>query len=204
MYVFIDDSGDPGFAFERGSSRLLVFACLILETSQDAESLNFEVETYRMKLGRKPSSEFKFAQMRLVATEALLEIVDSHSFSLTAVLVDKANLNWGQQPKRLYELALAKAIGTLPNAIPAVIKIDGKGDRKVKLKKYDFQFPPIKRLSYVDSRSDRLIQLADVVAGCIRRAHDPEDPLNPEYADLYSRLLKSRTKVSHLKERPGT
>lgn len=35
--IFIDDSGDPGFKFNRGSSRYFVIACIIFNSKISAE-----------------------------------------------------------------------------------------------------------------------------------------------------------------------
>lgn len=37
MLVFLDDSGDPGFKLDRGSSAFFVIACVIFEDKLDAE-----------------------------------------------------------------------------------------------------------------------------------------------------------------------
>jgi hypothetical protein len=145
--------------------------------------------------------------MRIGLAQELLELVCRHSFEVNAVVVEKshfAELAKTISPKKLYGFALATAISVLPQGAPAHIKIDGKGDRRIKLDQYGLAFPKIRKLQYVDSRSDSMIQLADVLAGFVRRAHDSEDALHEEYSEIYARNLESRTRITRLKRRPGT
>lgn len=37
MLIFIDDSGDPGFKLDKGSSKVFVIACVIFDDGLEAE-----------------------------------------------------------------------------------------------------------------------------------------------------------------------
>lgn len=51
MLVFLDDSGDPGFKLDRGSSAFFVIACVIFEDKLDAEEVSLTMKRYRRELG---------------------------------------------------------------------------------------------------------------------------------------------------------
>ncbi len=58
--VFIDDSGDPGFKLDRGSSKHFVIACIIFNDPLDAEEAALLIKKYRRGLGWRQDREFKF------------------------------------------------------------------------------------------------------------------------------------------------
>lgn len=82
---------------------------------------------------------------------------------------------------RFYNYAISKVLarsnGTIENAN---IRIDGKGGREYKnaMRTYlrnqanSRDVAVIKDVKFVDSKGDQLIQLADMVAGCVRRSFD--------------------------------
>jgi len=203
VYVFVDDSGDPGFHFERGSTRLLVVACLIFD---DAESLNLvvqEIEAISLQLQKVNIGEFKFSKMRFGIAKGLLETVARHNFRVHAVAINKSTWHAldARANQNIYALALANAVAGIDSAgKPINLKIDGKGNRRVKIKDFSLPMPKIRKLRYVDSRSDVLIQLADVIAGCVRRAHDQTDTANSAYFDLYRTALAPKVTLKWLEQ----
>ena len=50
MLVFIDDSGDPGFKFDRGSSRFFVIVLLIFNDELEAEKTAIAIKELRRSL----------------------------------------------------------------------------------------------------------------------------------------------------------
>jgi hypothetical protein len=46
QHVFIDDSGDPGFKLNKGSSSHFVIACVIFDDSLDAEEVALTIKKY--------------------------------------------------------------------------------------------------------------------------------------------------------------
>jgi hypothetical protein len=199
--VFIDDSGDPGFHFERGSTRLLVVACLVFDSAEAINIVVQDIATIGLQQQRTNLNEFKFSKMRFGMAKQLLETVSKNDFRVSAVVVDKTIWKRGnpRDTSSLYPLVLANAISsveTFGNYIN--VKIDGKGNRRSKLRDFSLPMPKIRKLRYVDSRSDVLIQLADVIAGCIRRAHDETDHANANYLQLYRAVLEQKTSLRWL------
>ena len=62
MLVFIDDSGDPGFKFERGSSRYFIVLILIFNDELEAEKTAVAIKELRRNLGFPDDAEFKFSK----------------------------------------------------------------------------------------------------------------------------------------------
>jgi hypothetical protein len=60
MLVFIDDSGDPGFKFDKGSSTHFVIACIVFDDNLDAEETALKIKRLRRSLGWRDDHEFKF------------------------------------------------------------------------------------------------------------------------------------------------
>jgi hypothetical protein len=60
MLVFIDDSGDPGFKFEKGSTRYFVVLLLIFDDEADAEGAASTIRSAKRMLGLRSDAEIKF------------------------------------------------------------------------------------------------------------------------------------------------
>ena len=64
MLVFIDDSGDPGFNFKKGSSRFFIIAAVIFNDELEAEKTAVSIKELRRKLNFPDDVEFKFNKSR--------------------------------------------------------------------------------------------------------------------------------------------
>ena len=64
MLVFIDDSGDPGFKFDQGSTRHFVIACCVFTSPEAAENVANDVRSFKSNMGWVNKSELKFSQTR--------------------------------------------------------------------------------------------------------------------------------------------
>lgn len=60
MIVFIDDSGDAGFKFDKGSSRYFIIACILFKDELEAEKTALAIKEYRRKCRFSDEMEFKF------------------------------------------------------------------------------------------------------------------------------------------------
>lgn len=63
MLVFIDDSGDPGFKLQKGSSPCFVIALIIFDDPLEAEKTSLAIKELRRKLKVSDLYEFKFNKM---------------------------------------------------------------------------------------------------------------------------------------------
>ncbi|KZY34779.1 hypothetical protein A3731_18465 [Roseovarius sp. HI0049] len=85
MYVFIDESGDPGFKIERGSSPIFVTSMVIFDTAEDASEATKEIAALRARLRVKP--EFKFNKSHAAVRDAFFEGVSGLTFRTRYVVV---------------------------------------------------------------------------------------------------------------------
>lgn len=58
MLVFIDDSGDPGFKLQKGSSLIFVISCIIFDEELEAEKSDRLI--YRRIIRKHIEDEWKF------------------------------------------------------------------------------------------------------------------------------------------------
>jgi Protein of unknown function (DUF3800) len=187
VLVFIDDSGDPGFKLEKGSSQFFVIALLIFEDVLEAEKMAIAIKELRRSLKFPDSQEFKYAKSSDRVRLAFLKAITGFSFKVSALVVDK-NLIYSRELQNKKETFYAYFIKTaIKNSrsviLDARVRIDGSGDRAFKkqfmtylrkeLTSNDVKI--MKHCRLVDSRSDVLIQAVDMIAGAIRRKHELEE-----------------------------
>ncbi len=60
MLVFIDDSGDPGFKLDRGSSLFFVIAMVIFDDDLEVEKIAVAMKQLKRDLGFSEDTEFRF------------------------------------------------------------------------------------------------------------------------------------------------
>lgn len=182
MLVFIDESGDPGRRLEQGSSRFFVLAVVMFGDHDEASRCERAIEQLADRLGRG-SQEFKFSKDSHRTRLALLEVVKRFQFRYRVFVLNK-------DPQRLYGpgfnskdslykwvcgTALKDVSGQWENA---TVVIDRSGEKAFQrqLKSYlrrevrSLHGPgKIKKVKANTSESERLLQLADYVAGVINR-----------------------------------
>lgn len=123
-----------------------------------------------------------------------MDQIFKHDFFVRAIVIDKKVImshNLSQNHENFYNYAiksvLSRSSGTIQNAS---IRIDGSGGREyrnavrayLRAQANSLELCIIKDVHFVDSKSNQLIQLADMVAGCIRRSHVTSTKDSLEYA----------------------
>ncbi len=184
MLVFIDDSGDAGFKLDRGSTPFFVIALVIFDDDLEAEKTAVAIKEFRRSLGFPDSMEFKFFKSRQPVREKFLSAITPFKFRVRCLIVDKSLIrsdelrnNKNSFYSYIIKMALEHSSGSI---VDARIKIDGSGDRifrknfmtylRRELNSGDHKIMSKCRL--VDSKTDVLIQMADMIAGTIRRSFD--------------------------------
>lgn len=194
MYVFIDDSGDAGFKLDRGSTEYFVIACCVFETPEAAERTSKAIIEHRASIGWSEFEEFKFSKMRNDFQLNFMNEIFKLDFFVRAIVIDKKIIksdNLVTNHKNFYnyviKMVLTQSNQTIQNAS---VKIDGSSGREyrnavrtyLKNEANTPEFCVIKDVNFVNSKGNQLIQLADMVAGCIRRSVDLSKKNAPEYA----------------------
>jgi hypothetical protein len=181
MYTYTlagDESGDVSMSFGRGASRYFVLAII---ATAEPEKLRLALEDVRMKAKLPETYEFKFhsltsSSLRRLVFSSLL----SMDFSAWAVVTDKTLLSAPFQKMDRMEFYL-HFVTELLAAIPAsylrqsTLILDEFGSvtrAKAGLNRLLTQQglrSNFKRIVFSRSRSEPLIQIADIVAGAILR-----------------------------------
>ena len=191
MLVFIDESGCPGFKLTKGSSSHFVVALVIFYNHNAAEQAAACIAAMRVRLGFR--TEFKFSKLQDRVRTEFFQSVRDCNFFVRAIVVDKSILysnKLKEDSDTFYNffvrLILGNDNGVLNNA---KIKIDGSGDREFKreLNSYLRKSLPngvMKDIKFADSCGNDLIQLADMCAGAVLRAHRKDDKKNVSWLQI--------------------
>lgn len=185
MYVFIDDSGDAGFKLDRGSSEHLVIVCCVFDSADDVEITADLIRAFRASIKWNPQQEFKFSKTKKTLSLDFFKAVLPGKFFIRALVIDKkivTSTKFKTDSVSFYNYAiqevLTNSFGTIRNA---KVRVDGKGSGEhVRAVANYFKSQAnqsssvIEKVKFVDSKSDQLIQLADMMAGAIRRWHDTD------------------------------
>lgn len=184
MLVFIDDSGDPGFKLDKGSSRFFIISLVIFNDTLEVEKTAVAIKELRRELGFSDEVEFKFFKSRKEIREKFLNVVNNFDFRVRSLVIDKTSIksdHFKINKNSFYSYAIKMVLKYSNNSIlNAKIRIDGSGDRIFRKnfltylrKELNTQEKCImQNCKLVDSKKDVMIQLADMVAGSIRRSYD--------------------------------
>jgi hypothetical protein len=185
MLVFIDESGDAGFKIQKGSTPIFVAALVAFHDHDQARAAKVAIDAASARLNIRP--EFKFSKCRDEIRDAFFEAMRPFEFRVRAIVVQKEliySAHMRAQKEAFYSFFVKSMLkfddGLLKEA---QIVIDGSGDRTFKREmgvyfRRHLGAAKIKSLAFNDSRSDRLVQLADMCAGAIARScrddrHEP-------------------------------
>ena len=185
--VFIDDSGDTGFKFDKGSTTFFVISAIIFDDMLEAEKAAVAIKTLRRKLKFPDETEFKFNKSKKEVRIKFLETVTSFKFKIRSIVFDKRLIRSNELKENknsFYSYAIKSLLKNSNNSIlNASIKLDGSGDRMFKRSFTSYlrknlnckEKKILDNFKFVDSKKDVLIQLADMIVGSIRRSHEEGD-----------------------------
>jgi len=197
MLVFIDESGDPGFKVAKGSSPLFVAAMVVFDDRAAAAQVQEVVRKLLGRIHRRP--EFKFNKCRNEVRDVFFTAIRHESFVVRAVVVRK-ELIWSEllrtNDESFYRFFIKSMVKfdnrTLKNA---KVIIDGSGDRAFRrsLRSYlRHHVAPgaIDEVRIRDSRSEPLLQLADMCAGAIARSYRTDRAERDRWRSLISARIE--------------
>jgi hypothetical protein len=185
MLVFIDESGDCGMKFDRGSSSYFVITAVLFGDNFSADACDRGIDELRRKLSIRRDFEFHFTNCNDSLRHKFLEHIAFEEFRYYAFILNKQKLfadSFRNDPNEMYRVA---AKFTCENARPhfhnAKVVIDKTGDREFKRKleaalksimtDADGQCQ-IRKVKMEHSHSNNLVQLADMVCGSVARDYN--------------------------------
>ena len=178
MHIFIDESGDSGFKTAAGSSAVFVAALVAFNNGDLARAADDAIEAYAARANVR--GEFKFNKTRPEIKDGFFAAVAHCDFCVRAIVVEK-DLIYSERlrtKKESFYSFFLKSMLKFDNGLlqDARVKIDGSGDRAFKQElevylKRHCQERAIREIKFVNSKSDRLIQLADMCVGAIARSY---------------------------------
>ncbi|OGY22963.1 MAG: hypothetical protein A2172_03460 [Candidatus Woykebacteria bacterium RBG_13_40_15] len=205
MLVFIDDSGDPGFKIDKGSTKVFVIALVVFDDDLEAEKTSLAIKELRRKLKVSDFYEFKFNKTNKKFKDLFFETVKTYKFRIRAIVAGKQNIRSSHlrnNKENFYNYIIMQVLkhssGSIKNAR---LKFDKRGEKELRdqLRTYlsrelDNKSKKIfKDLKFVESRQNTLIQLADMVAGSIFSVFSGKEK-------RYLNELKSSKKIEDLWE----
>jgi hypothetical protein len=202
MLVFIDDSGDAGFKLGKGSSEFFIISAVIFDDNLEAEKTALAIKELRRELFKRDDVEFKFHKSRKETRIKFLGCVKKHTFRIRCLVVNK-NILYSPElrgDKNSFYSYIIKTMLKYSNdtILDAKIRIDGSGDRifrksfvsylRKELNGKDRKI--LQNCKLVDSKSDVLIQMADMVAGSIHRSYQEKKDDSKIYKNIIKKFIE--------------
>lgn len=181
MLVFIDESGDPGFKVDKGASPIFVAAMVIFSDAEEASRARTVINSSRARALHKP--EFKFSKCSNDIRDFFFEAIMRIDFEVRAIVVKKDVIYSPhlRSDKESFYQFFVKQMMRHDNDIlqEARVIIDGSGDREFQKRltsqiRQRIKLGAVKDVQLRDSKTDVLVQLADMCAGAIARSYRPD------------------------------
>ncbi len=182
MLVLIDESGDCGLKFGRGSSDFFTCVAVVFSTPFAADACDRSIDELRRRMNKRLQYEFHFTNCSGAIRTAFLRAMVSEEFRYAGFVVDKRKLHSERfnDPKEVYEFSVGIVCEHIrPLLNNSKIILDKSGDRafRTKLEKgLKAQLTDadgsclIKKVAMEHSHGNNLIQLADMVCGAVGRS----------------------------------
>ena len=185
MLGFIDESGDPGIKVGQGSSRYFVTAMVTFEDASEALRCDQRISSLRAESRLPGTYEFHFSKNSMKHRESFLRAVEPFAFGYHAIVLDKDPVKLrdaGIGSTNLYNYVTGPLFATADEHLSNLtVVMDQRGSRKFRseisvylrtLLRAGGRESFIRQLNVQDSRRNNLLQLADYVAGVLKRTYE--------------------------------
>lgn len=180
MLIFLDEAGDLGFKFSKGSSQLLIVTLVLFDDDEEARNCDLRIDLLRRELRLPDKFEFHFNQNSPEIRKDFLRAVAPYNFSYFAVVINKNKFTMPElsTAKAFYRHACSLVFESAKKRLnEAIVIIDGKGGRHYKRdlqrdlkRRINNRVRCIGTIKIQDSAGNNLIQLADMVCGAVNRS----------------------------------
>lgn len=202
MLVFIDDSGDPGFKLDKGSTSHFIIAMVVFDDELEAEKTAVAIKELKRKIGFREQTEFRFFKTRRDFRIKFLKVVNKFNFRIRCLVVDKS-LIYSNELKNnknsFYAYFIKEVLKNSNNTIlNAKVRMDGSGDRVFRKSFFTYIRREVNRsdkkimhnCKMVDSKGNVLVQLADMIAGSINRAQNKKKRDSKIYRNIIKKHIE--------------
>ncbi len=185
MLVFVDESGDTGFKFDKGSQPLFAVTLVILSDHGIAREIDDRISELRSEIGVASSFEFHFTRVSDAFRSAFFSAVAPFTFEYISLVIDKTALTPDFTNKTIFYNWVCGMVfeDAKPHLLDAVVKVDHSGNRDFQreLRRYLKQRmngpssnrKHIRDIESVRSSGNNLVQLADMACGAVTRSFKP-------------------------------
>jgi len=179
-----DESGDVSFNFGKGASRYFVMA--VIATTKP-ENLRQNLSDVRQEFGLPPAYEFSFNNISSVQIrQRVFQVLQSADFEAWALVVDKTllpDLFHAMRRLDFYLFCITELLQSIPaekreKSTLILDEFGGEPDLPVEFRRYMKRRNIPRHFSRVltkRSKSEPLIQVADLVAGAVLRRDAQRD-----------------------------
>ena len=175
--VYLNEAGDTGFKFARGSSRYFVVALLQVVNPM---SIQAAAQQLRQDLKLRDDFEFKFHHLVDDRRLAFLDMLRRQDLNARVMVIDKHRLNPARMRERdafygnLVRLLLDRAAEVFQDEVVVLDESARSKNFKQNLSSYlrtalnaDRERLRVRALRYQEPRSDSVVQAARMVAGAL-------------------------------------
>jgi hypothetical protein len=181
MLAFIDESGDAGMKLACGSSPYFCMLAVVFKDEFSADACDRAIDELRRRTSRNARYEFHFSHCPDSAKIEFLRCVATEAFSYHAFVIDKKKLYAPKfsNAKTFYEFAVnivCENTGDLMNSGKVVIDKNGNREFLQRLRASLTQktnsdgLQIVRKVTMQDSKSNNLVQLADMACGAVARS----------------------------------
>jgi hypothetical protein len=194
MFLFVDESGDPGLI--GSSTKYFILSVVIFYSIADLQETQSKITEFIKAENLR--SELHFVKTHKNIRNKFFNFIKDAKFQVKAVCVNKEEIYKENESgtNGLHDFILKMLLDSLKIDEEMVIVLDGKSNKILQSKLRNYlklnTKLRIKKLKVVDSREDILLQLADMVASAIGHSYNEKDKEN---SDIWKRAIAHKTSV---------
>jgi hypothetical protein len=194
MFLFIDESGDPGFI--GSSTKYFILSAVIFHNMVDLQETQDKVKEF-IKI-ENLRSELHFVRTHKNIRNKFFDFIKDAKFQVKAICVNKEEMYKENKNRtdNLHDFILKMLLDSLKIDEEMIIVLDGKGNKILQSKLRNYlklnTRLKIKKLKIADSKKDILLQLADMVASAIGHSYNRKDREN---SDTWKKAIAHKTSI---------